>query len=78
MGAIWFSKIQSPQVMNVNLWKVSGALRKISLICMWFKDDHDDEFGIKWMSCPGHVRIFIVGKNRGRDLPVWDLESCMK
>ncbi|MGY3803888.1 threonine--tRNA ligase [Pigmentibacter ruber] len=65
-----FQEIQSPQVMNVNLWKVSGHYEKYRDDMYIFKDDHDDEFGIKPMSCPGHVRMFMVGQKSYRDLPL--------
>ena len=65
-----FQEIQSPQVMNVNLWKVSGHYEKYREDMYIFKDDHDDEFGIKPMSCPGHVRMFMVGQKSYRDLPL--------
>ena len=65
-----FQEIQSPQVMNVNLWKVSGHYEKYRDDMYIFKDDHDEEFGIKPMSCPGHVRMFMVGQKSYRDLPL--------
>ncbi len=65
-----FQEIQSPQVMNVNLWKVSGHYENYREDMYVFKDDHDDEFGIKPMSCPGHVRMFMVGQKSYRDLPL--------
>jgi threonyl-tRNA synthetase len=65
-----FEEIQSPQVMNVNLWKVSGHYEKYRDDMYIFKDDHNEEFGIKPMSCPGHVRMFMVGQKSYRDLPL--------
>lgn len=65
-----FQEIQSPQVMNVNLWKVSGHYEKYRDDMYIFKDDHNEEFGIKPMSCPGHVRMFMIGQKSYRDLPL--------
>ena len=65
-----FDEIQTPQVMNVNLWKVSGHYEKYREDMYMFKDDHGDEFGIKPMSCPGHMRLFMSGLKSYRNLPL--------
>lgn len=65
-----YSEISTPQVMNVNLWKVSGHYENYRDDMYLFKDEHGDEFGIKPMSCPGHVRLFMMGQKSYRDLPL--------
>lgn len=65
-----YSEISTPQVMNVNLWKVSGHYDNYRDDMYIFKDEHDEEFGIKPMSCPGHVRLFMMGQKSYRDLPL--------
>lgn len=64
-----FQEIQTPQVMNASLWKVSGHYENYRDDMYMFKDD-EEEFGIKPMSCPGHVRLFMVGQKSYRDLPL--------
>lgn len=65
-----YSEISTPQVMNVNLWKVSGHYENYREDMYLFKDEHNEEFGIKPMSCPAHVRLFMIGQKSYRDLPL--------
>lgn len=64
-----FEEIQTPQVMNVQLWKTSGHYEKYSEDMYMFKDVHGEEFGIKPMSCPAHVKLYMSGMKSYRDLP---------
>ncbi|MBX9704177.1 MAG: threonine--tRNA ligase [Silvanigrellaceae bacterium] len=65
-----FQEIQTPQVMNVNLWKTSGHYEKYREDMYMFKTESNEEFGIKPMSCPAHVRLYMVGQHSYRDLPL--------
>ena len=65
-----FQEIITPQVMNASLWKVSGHYENYRDDMYMFHDDHKEEFGIKPMSCPGHVRLFMMGQKSYRDLPL--------
>jgi len=65
-----FQEIQTPQIMNINLWKTSGHYEKFKEDMYLFKDHNNEEFGVKPMSCPAHVRLFMVGQKSYRDLPL--------
>ena len=65
-----FEEIITPQVMNVSLWKVSGHYTNYRDDMYLFQDENKEEFGIKPMSCPGHVRLFMMGQKSYRDLPL--------
>lgn len=65
-----FQEVNTPQVMNINLWKTSGHYEKFKEDMYLFKDHHGDELGIKPMSCPAHVRLFMAGQKSYRDLPL--------
>jgi threonyl-tRNA synthetase len=65
-----FQEILTPQVMNVSLWKVSGHYDQYREDMYMFHDENKEEFGIKPMSCPGHVRLFMMGQKSYRDLPL--------
>ncbi len=65
-----FQEIQTPQVMNASLWKVSGHYDQYRDDMYMFQDDNEEELGIKPMSCPGHVRLFMMGQKSYRDLPL--------
>ncbi|MES2616199.1 MAG: threonine--tRNA ligase [Bdellovibrionota bacterium] len=65
-----FQEILSPQVMNASLWKVSGHYDQYREDMYMFQDENKEEFGIKPMSCPGHVRLFMMGQKSYRDLPL--------
>lgn len=65
-----FQEILTPQVMNVSLWKVSGHYEQYREDMYMFQDENKEEFGIKPMSCPGHVRLFMMGQKSYRDLPL--------
>lgn len=65
-----FQEIQTPQVMNASLWKVSGHYQNYSADMYMFKDEDKEEWGIKPMSCPAHTRLFMMGQKSYRDLPL--------
>ncbi len=65
-----FQEVQSPQLMNANLWKMSGHYEQYRADMYMFRDDHGEEFGIKPMNCPGHIRMFMLGHKSYRDLPL--------
>ena len=67
--AFGFQEIITPQVMNVELWKTSGHYEKYREDMYLFESD-DAEYGIKPMSCPGHVKLFMTSKHSYRDLPI--------
>lgn len=65
-----FQEIQTPQLMSAALWKTSGHYDNYRDDMYLFKDADEEEFGIKPMSCPGHVRLFMMGQKSYRDLPL--------
>lgn len=64
-----FKEIYTPQVMNVDIWKNSGHYDNYKDDMYLFKDG-ETEFGIKPMSCPGHVKLFMSSHKSYRDLPL--------
>jgi threonyl-tRNA synthetase len=65
-----FQEIQTPQLMNASLWKVSGHYEQYREDMYMFQDASGEEMGIKPMSCPAHIRLFMVGQKSYRDLPL--------
>jgi threonyl-tRNA synthetase len=64
-----FREIFTPQVMNTMLWKISGHYDNYREN-MYFTKVDDMEYGIKPMSCPAHVRLFMSAQRSYRDLPL--------
>lgn len=64
-----FKEILTPQVMNVDLWKKSGHYDNYREN-MYFVQVDEQEYAIKPMSCPAHVKVFQSGQRSYRDLPM--------
>ena len=64
-----FKEIQTPQVMNVDLWKTSGHYDNYKEN-MYFTKIDDQDYAIKPMSCPAHVKVFQQGLRSYRELPL--------
>jgi threonyl-tRNA synthetase len=64
-----FKEVMTPQLMNVDLWKSSGHYD-----CyhenMYFSEVDDNQYALKPMNCPGHVKIFNAQPKSYRDLPL--------
>ncbi|NBW82710.1 threonine--tRNA ligase, partial [bacterium] len=52
-----FREIHTPQVMNVDLWKMSGHYDNYREN-MFFTQVDEQQYAIKPMSCPAHVKVF--------------------
>lgn len=65
-----FIEIQTPQIMNVDLWKTSGHYDNFRDNMYFIKDEEGENYAVKPMSCPGHVRVFSTGLKSYRDLPI--------
>ena len=64
-----FKEIQTPQIMNVDLWKTSGHYDNYKENMYFTKIDEQD-YAIKPMSCPAHVKVFQQGLRSYRELPL--------
>jgi threonyl-tRNA synthetase len=64
-----FQEIHTPQVMNVDLWKMSGHYENYREN-MFFTEVDEQEYAIKPMSCPAHVKVFQTGLRSYRELPL--------
>ncbi|MDR2074769.1 MAG: threonine--tRNA ligase [Holosporales bacterium] len=62
--------VQTPQLLNKNLWETSGHWDKFREN-MFIVNDEDKIMAIKPMNCPGHIIIYRTGSIKSyRDLPV--------
>jgi threonyl-tRNA synthetase len=64
-----FKEIHTPQVMNVDLWKMSGHYDNYREN-MFFTQVDEQQYAIKPMSCPAHVKVFQTGLRSYRELPM--------
>lgn len=64
-----FREIHTPQVMNVDLWKMSGHYDNYREN-MFFTQVDEQQYAIKPMSCPAHVKVFQTGLRSYRELPL--------
>jgi threonyl-tRNA synthetase len=63
--------VMAPQLFRSDLFKISGHYQKFHDDMFWFEGaDEGEELGIKAMNCPGHCRIFALGKRSYRELPL--------
>ena len=61
--------IDTPQILDKELWKKSGHLDKFSDLIFEVSSENR-EYAIKPMSCPGHIQIYNQGLKSYRDLPL--------
>lgn len=64
-----FREIHTPQLMNVDLWKMSGHYDNYREN-MYFTEVDEQQYAIKPMSCPAHVKVFQTGLRSYRELPM--------
>jgi threonyl-tRNA synthetase len=66
-----YQEVMSPQLFRAELFKTSGHYDKFYDDMFWFEGaDEGEELGVKSMNCPGHCRIFNLGKRSYRELPL--------
>lgn len=66
-----FEEVMAPQLFRSELFKTSGHYDEFHDDMFWFDGgDEDAELGIKAMNCPGHCRLFALGKRSYRELPL--------
>ncbi|MBU2885977.1 threonine--tRNA ligase [Gilvimarinus agarilyticus] len=64
-----YQEINTPQVVDLSLWKKSGHADKFGDDMFMLKSE-DREFAVKPMNCPCHVQVFNQGLRSYRDLPL--------
>lgn len=64
-----YIEVNTPQVMDVEIWKTSGHWDKFR-DNMMTQEDGDRTFGLKPMSCPGNIQVYKQGLVSYRDLPI--------
>ena len=64
-----YQEINTPQVVDLSLWKKSGHVDKFGDDMFLLKSE-EREFAIKPMNCPCHIQVFNQGLKSYRDLPL--------
>ncbi|MDX1649912.1 MAG: aminoacyl--tRNA ligase-related protein, partial [Myxococcota bacterium] len=66
-----YQEVMAPQLFRAELFKTSGHYEQFHDDMFWFEGaDEGEELGVKAMNCPGHCRIFSLGKRSYRELPL--------
>jgi threonyl-tRNA synthetase len=66
-----YQEVMAPLLFRAELFKISGHYDKFHDDMFWFEGaDEGEELGVKAMNCPGHCRIFSLGKRSYRELPL--------
>ncbi len=66
-----FEEVMAPQLFRSELFKTSGHYDEFHDDMFWFDSGEEgEELGIKAMNCPGHCRLFALGKRSYRELPL--------
>ena len=77
-----YQEVNTPQLVNSDLYKKSGHWDKFGSENMFLVQDEDKErtYAMKPMNCPCHVQIFNMGTKSYRDLPLRMSEfgTCMR
>ena len=68
-AAFGFTEVNTPLVMDVDLWKKSGHYDNYREN-MYFTQVDDSESAIKPMNCPGHCLLYSSGRHSYRELPL--------
>jgi len=64
-----YEEVKTPQILNRELWEISGHWDKYRENMYFTKVDEDD-FAVKPMNCPGGILIFKSKPRSYRDLPI--------
>lgn len=66
-----YKEVRTPQLLNVELWKISGHWDHYQedMFCLHHAEDNID-IGIKPMNCPAHMLIFKRDLKSYKDLPL--------
>jgi threonyl-tRNA synthetase len=69
-NAAGFEEVNSPEIMDAELWKQSGHLDKFGESMFMTQTPDERLYAIKPMNCPGHIQIFKQGIRSHHDLPI--------
>ncbi len=64
-----YNEIITPQILSVDLWKISGHYEHYEEN-MYFTKIDDKDFAVKPMNCPGHVLVYKNSKHSYREFPL--------
>ena len=66
-----YQEVMAPQLFRADLFKTSGHYDNFREDMFWLEGaDEGEELGLKGMNCPGHCRMFNLGKRSYRELPL--------
>ncbi len=69
-GAAGFQEVNTPEVMDRELWVKSGHIETFGENMYMTHTPDDRTFAIKPMNCPGHIQVFRQGLRSYRELPL--------
>ncbi len=69
-NAAGYQEINSPEIMDRELWAQSGHLEKFGENMFLTKTPDERVYAIKPMNCPGHVQVFRQGLHSYKELPI--------
>ena len=64
-----FQEVISPNIFNLNLWKISGHYDKYYENIFMLKAENQG-FGVKPMNCPAHCLMFANEQRTYKELPI--------
>lgn len=66
-----YNEVRTPQILNAELWKISGHWEHYQedMFCMHHVED-DVDLGVKPMNCPAHMLIFKRDLHSYKELPL--------
>src|SRR3546814_13414781 len=64
-----YQEVKAPQILDLSLWKKTGHWDNYAEN-MFTTESENRTYGLKPMSCPGHVQIFNAGLHSYRELPM--------
>ncbi len=69
-NAAGYQEINSPEIMDRELWVQSGHVEKFGENMFLTKTPDERVYAIKPMNCPGHVQVFRQGLHSYKELPI--------
>jgi threonyl-tRNA synthetase len=69
-NAAGYQEINSPEIMDRELWVQSGHLEKFGENMFLTRTPDERVYAIKPMNCPGHVQVFRQGLHSYKELPI--------
>jgi threonyl-tRNA synthetase len=65
-----YYEVNTPDIMDISLWRTSGHVEKFGENMFTTRTPDDRIYALKPMNCPGHVQVFKQGLKSYRDLPL--------